>query len=283
MAARSPALVIVPSATSGKAMASLILALLGITCLWLLGGIPAIIFGILARRDIRKSGGRISGDGLATAGIILGAISCVFSMAPLLAAISVPNFLEAQYRARIARARTDMRSLSIAIEAYYVDNSCYPPFAVGMNSVNGPFGSNHPAFSLPTFSLAQSENGRVTVPSLTSPVAYITGFPTDPLPKAAEKAVRAKPTFLYWCVGPNRRDTRDLYGPGRTVSGEGWILVSTGPDGDYDLAGEWDVYDPSQTQPSMQLIAGTNKKGFAFTYDPTNGTVSNGDMWRVRQ
>ena len=37
-----------------------------------LGGILAVIFGHVAKNEIKKSGGQISGDGLATAGLILG-------------------------------------------------------------------------------------------------------------------------------------------------------------------------------------------------------------------
>lgn len=51
--------------TSGKAIASLILSLFGISLF-------AVIFGHIARSEIRNSGGRIQGDGLALAGLILG-------------------------------------------------------------------------------------------------------------------------------------------------------------------------------------------------------------------
>ena len=44
----------------------------------------------------------------------------------ILAAISVPNFLEAQIRSKVSRAQSDMRSLATALEAYVVDNNAYP-------------------------------------------------------------------------------------------------------------------------------------------------------------
>ena len=65
-------------------MVSLVLGLLSLvaTFCWL-GlplGIPAIVFGTLAHRDIRRSDGMAGGRGMATAGIILGAIgSLVFA------------------------------------------------------------------------------------------------------------------------------------------------------------------------------------------------------------
>jgi hypothetical protein len=61
-----------------KAAASLALGVLsvaGTICgVGLSLGLPAIILGALAHRDIRRSGGRATGGGLATAGILLGAM-----------------------------------------------------------------------------------------------------------------------------------------------------------------------------------------------------------------
>lgn len=45
----------------------------------------------------------------------------------LLAAIAIPNFLEAQVRSKVARSKADFRSLSTALETYYLDNNVYPP------------------------------------------------------------------------------------------------------------------------------------------------------------
>lgn len=58
-----------PSRTSGFAVASLVLSLV-----WLggLGSVLAIIFGTQAKKEIRRSPGYVTGDGMATAGIVLG-------------------------------------------------------------------------------------------------------------------------------------------------------------------------------------------------------------------
>jgi prepilin-type N-terminal cleavage/methylation domain-containing protein len=50
----------------------------------------------------------------------------VVAIIAILAAIAVPNFLEAQVRSKIARVRADIRSLGTALEAYAVDYSQYP-------------------------------------------------------------------------------------------------------------------------------------------------------------
>lgn len=59
---------------NGLAIASMVL---GITWLWWIGSILAIVFGIVAHRQIRDSNGTQSGGGIATAGIVLGWIGIV--------------------------------------------------------------------------------------------------------------------------------------------------------------------------------------------------------------
>lgn len=50
----------------------------------------------------------------------------VVAIIAILAAIAVPNFLEAQTRAKVSRVRADQRSLATAIESYYIDYNRYP-------------------------------------------------------------------------------------------------------------------------------------------------------------
>jgi predicted acyltransferase len=72
----------VPS--SGLAIASLVLGICGLTILPLLASILAIIFGYMARRDIRQRPGEISGEGMAMAGIVMGWIAVGLAVAGLL-------------------------------------------------------------------------------------------------------------------------------------------------------------------------------------------------------
>jgi len=58
--------------TSGKAIASLILSIVGIFVCVFIGQILGIIFGHVAKSDIRNSQGTLEGDSLATAGIVIG-------------------------------------------------------------------------------------------------------------------------------------------------------------------------------------------------------------------
>lgn len=86
----------------------------------------------------------------------------VVAIIGILAAIAIPNFLEAQTRAKYARARADTRSIVLALETYAVDFGLYPlPSA----------GSNTPA------NLSLTQWWRLT--PLTTPVQYLTSLPID--------------------------------------------------------------------------------------------------------
>ena len=50
----------------------------------------------------------------------------VVAIIAILAAIAIPNFIEAQTRSKVSRVKADMRSLATAVEAYRVDNNRYP-------------------------------------------------------------------------------------------------------------------------------------------------------------
>jgi hypothetical protein len=60
---------------NGMAIASLVL---GILWLCSVGSILAVIFGYMAKKQIKESGGAEQGDGMATAGIVLGWIGIAF-------------------------------------------------------------------------------------------------------------------------------------------------------------------------------------------------------------
>jgi hypothetical protein len=57
---------------SSMALVSLISGILGISFIPIVGSIVAVITGSMARKEIRESYGALGGDGLATAGLVLG-------------------------------------------------------------------------------------------------------------------------------------------------------------------------------------------------------------------
>ncbi|MBD3267656.1 prepilin-type N-terminal cleavage/methylation domain-containing protein, partial [bacterium] len=50
----------------------------------------------------------------------------VVAIIGILAAIAVPNFLNARVRANLARVQSDQRAVSVALESYKVDNNNFP-------------------------------------------------------------------------------------------------------------------------------------------------------------
>ncbi|HWQ14936.1 MAG TPA: DUF4190 domain-containing protein [Roseiflexaceae bacterium] len=59
-------------ANSTAAIVSLVFGILAWTVLPFIGALVAVIAGHMARNEIRRSGGQLSGDGLAVAGMIMG-------------------------------------------------------------------------------------------------------------------------------------------------------------------------------------------------------------------
>ena len=63
--------------SSGKATAALVLGILGLVFCPLICSVLALVFGYQGRQEVDASGGKISGRGSATAGIVLGWIGVV--------------------------------------------------------------------------------------------------------------------------------------------------------------------------------------------------------------
>ncbi len=121
----------------------------------------------------------------------------VVAIIAILAAVAVPNMLEAQARAKVARVKNDMRVIAGALEAYAVEYRQYPPIPMGL----GPdFKGFRP---------------------LTTPVAYLTSVPLDPFGSLESSGHRPQGHYAYGAM-PLDVATR-------------WALASDGPDHRPDL------------------------------------------------
>lgn len=79
-------------ATSTAAIVSLVFGILGVVfALPLIGPVVAIVAGHMARNEIRRSEGRLTGDGLAVAGLIMGYLMLILSA--LAACVGIAFFL----------------------------------------------------------------------------------------------------------------------------------------------------------------------------------------------
>jgi len=157
----------------------------------------------------------------------------VVAIIAILAMIAVPNFLEAQIRAKVSRAKSDMRSMAVAWDAYHVDWNSYP--------------DDQDNWLTP----ATQDGFR----QVTTPVAYITSIPSDPF-------------FSGWGLSRSSNRFAPCY---EIASTQAWrepyncyCIQSIGPDQDDDFGGN-DAWPNG---------------GTLRAYDPTNGTVSNGDIYR---
>lgn len=76
------------SGISGLGIASLALGILSFMCLPIIGAVFAVVFGFLARGQIKRSAGSLRGKGMGTAGIVLGIVNLAILI--ILAAIFIP-------------------------------------------------------------------------------------------------------------------------------------------------------------------------------------------------
>lgn len=168
----------------------------------------------------------------------------VVAILVILAAVAIPNLQEAQVRSKVSRAKADMRTIALAQEMYRVDTNKYPPenFITPLNRQID--------------SIVCTPN-ILKLARLTTPVAYMTSVPTDPFAIHGDIA-NSIPPYVYHYASRNDPVNPDLwwwdFGPG---AGKEWILQSNGPD---------------RTPITFQYPE----------YDATNGTVSTGNILRVR-
>ena len=170
----------------------------------------------------------------------------VVAIIAILAAIAVPNFLEAQVRSKVSRAKADIRSLANAVESYSTDWNKYPP-----NTVASP--ESDPWYDPRGSGLIGNW--------LTTPISYITSNRTrDPFVPETEK----RQTEDEWWYSYHNIILAGWSDPFPEYYGA-WRIGSIGPDKAY-----WNTWDGTYGNPQMP-------------YDPTNGTISIGNIWRSQK
>lgn len=199
----------------------------------------------------------------------------VVAIIAILAAIAVPNFLEAQVRSKISRVKSDMRTIGLAIEAYIVDNNSYPVpdrwtdrsknySSRAWQGVPGQWWmSIEWAAPVDASGLTRQGNGFW----LTSPVAYLTSIPDDPFTKdlLVEQAVSTwgapvlSASFLYGSRVGSPQIPQPFPPPPPPIPAHGDYL--------YDNVGYF-----------LVSVASDLRLDYVPAYDPSNGTVSGGDL-----
>lgn len=194
----------------------------------------------------------------------------VVAIIAILAAIAVPNFLEAQVRSKVSRVKSDMRTLATAVESYQVDWN--KPAPCSMTGGPGPFAP-----------VESGGTGTLTY-AITTPVAYLSSFTFfDPFVNADSLIPYDEKLFswhpYHWKWNPPTSSTPTPDSSAAPTQGEynglefqeyygSWRMLSIGPDRDYTSR-----YPRSWNQPMRAGVP----------YDATNGTVSLGNIIRSQK
>ena len=216
----------------------------------------------------------------------------VVAIIAILAAIAVPNFLEAQTRSKVARVKSDQRTIATGFESYFIDNNRYPPQGPvtlaaypWIGDVTRIYGGDSPRHAV---------GNRPIAFNLSTPIAYV----------SSTSAVFADPFFQGFLKNNTSvvNDTRYYnysgdYWEGRTYDAvqdgaisafeansrilqqrNGWHLRSRGSDGDYEARSNgWGDFLTFRGQAGTGTLG---DGGLRSVYDPTNGTISGGDISR---
>ena len=109
--------------TSGLAIGSLIC---GILFFIFPSAIAAVVMGHISRAEIRRSGGRKTGEGMALAGLVLGYIGVSIIPILIIAAIAIPNLLQSKMSANEAAAIAMLEALTESSVMYSTTHGGFP-------------------------------------------------------------------------------------------------------------------------------------------------------------
>jgi len=170
----------------------------------------------------------------------------VVAIIGILAAIAVPNFLNAQTRATLARCYADLKALYNAMEMYRLDHNSYVP--------------DYDSGAVPGVS-GITMNEFLTYSKLTTPVAYMNSIPLDPYfltSVTRPQHLKAYPYFQY--AGPHSgvESPRVAWHPSGTI----YTMTSLGPD-----------------KTDQQAWSYPHDQAYKVCFNATNGLVSLGDIY----
>lgn len=170
----------------------------------------------------------------------------VVAIIGILAAIAVPNFLNAQLRAKAARSMSDLKMLyqlnltrKMDTNLWMQDGNDEGAGPVEVCGLKGTFFGKNCEQAAILGCYAPYHDGRVYA-LLTTPVSYMSSIPVDPFANG-----------LFYAYG-----TSDCP---NTPNGSMWVFMATGPDKD-----------------ELDINFGGDR---SIAFRPSNGLISNGDIW----
>ncbi|MCA9412024.1 MAG: prepilin-type N-terminal cleavage/methylation domain-containing protein, partial [Candidatus Omnitrophica bacterium] len=159
----------------------------------------------------------------------------VIAIILILIAIALPNFLEAQIRARVVKAKGEIRSLSIALESYYLDWNLYP--------------AQHER------DLRDRNNRGLNW--LTFPNQYITSLPEDPFHEFSSDSDDTT-SITYETGGLEFAQYPCI--PCMVT----WVLFSNGPDSRQWIYAEQPTFDSGRDVRNYSPTNGTKSRGSIY-------------------
>lgn len=187
----------------------------------------------------------------------------VVAIIGILAAIAVPNFLNAMTKAKISRVYADMKSIETAIETYNLDNAVYPHYIVNAGT-KGPNGQPV-SVSLIFQYMFTTPVAYLSTLSLMNPFEDVKKFRCPPTGPAGEATFSYGGSYSYW----NRRQHSGI-----ATDKNQWLLVTHGPTSTVICQG----FPESSTQ---------NQATYDFNdfrsrvYNISNGIISEGNVVRL--
>jgi len=209
----------------------------------------------------------------------------VVAIIAILAAIAVPNFLEAQTRSKVSRVKSDQRTMATAIEIYRVDANYYP------KGTDTQFSLADPVIA----GFIGADVARV-LERLSTPISYLTSgslpdpFASDFLAFPSKQAGQG-PTNTQ-AVDAQYRDVARFYKYTAFTPGQGAFVSALVERPETSAKWAWAIWSPGPERTYIQL-RGSNLLASApfgapevgaildWLYDPTNGTTSRGNIFRL--
>ena len=228
--------------------------------------------------------------GAAKHGFTLIELLIVVAIIAILAAIAVPNFLEAQMRAKVGRVKSDLRTVATAVEAYMIDWNVPPPHTgkVGYAPDSAKQINRYGLFSVFPLSTPVSYISSTLMPDPFCPAYAQTDYLKIILPYGPGGTEYQRPITYYFAnIAGDERGWQWGGGTAPMAAAKGhwskYLIISLGPD--Y-------MKGPDQ-RPGKSVASGWSNSNYCNnlegrkwsfwaiqSYDPSNGSKSNGDILR---
>jgi prepilin-type N-terminal cleavage/methylation domain-containing protein len=189
----------------------------------------------------------------------------VVAIIGILAAIAVPNFMNAQIRAKIARCQSDMKSLSTAIEQFRLDRNFLPVDWWDDDSELGCKRLNEDLAGVGAGPDCEARTTYDILACLTSPVSYMSSIPKDPFTQEVGSLGDGYRYGDYEAGYEGLNHNFNALKPGnatglRPLAQNEYVMVGAGPDKEFGLG------------------AGASDAARGIPYNSSNGLVTTGDI-----